>query len=589
MHSVGTIRRLWDALKLLHGASPRAFAMAIAATILFGSLPALLLYINAQLVGQLTTDAAAATVMLLVAVYMLLGGFHDGIGAISSFVVDTLQDRTRMAIRRNVNHAIATFPNLDVHEDADIRETAVLAVEASTEISDLVSRLYAVFMGATMLVPILAITGGIAWWVPVSMLFGMAPVIWFRARSERESWDVMETHGATLNELRILDRILTQPTFAKDLRVFRMQAGIMRRWADVYRIYLSAIRRVRIRNALRMLVVSVFASVCIAAPLYWVVRGFKAGQYSTAQLVFFLGAVFELKSGLAAIIYNFGDLLRGAYAMKPLQQLMAFHAAQPAREPAYGDLNGACVELRDIALTYREAGRPALDRVNLRLRRGEVVAVVGDNGAGKTTLLKVLAGLCAPTGGEILWSGADGDPSRLAAVFQDFARFPATIAANLASDDALKMRRCLEAVGLEGLSTRLDVSLTPELENGIDISGGQWQRLAIARAMVHADDATLLLFDEPTSALDPESEGEIMRKILDMSKGRAAVIVSHRLALTRFVDRIVVLDAGRIIEDGSHDALVAQDGKYARMFESQAAFYRDAGSRQPGHRFHCAG
>jgi ATP-binding cassette subfamily B protein len=116
--------------------------------------------------------------------------------------------------------------------------------------------------------------------------------------------------------------------------------------------------------------------------------------------------------------------------------------------------------------------------------------------------------------------------------------------------------------------------LTTEADGGIDLSGGQWQRLAVARALLHADEADVLLFDEPTSALDPESEADIMHRLLKAAPGKTTFIVSHRLALTRFVDRIIVLDNGRIVETGSHGTLMAADGKYARMFKAQAQFYQ---------------
>jgi len=234
-----------------------------------------------------------------------------------------------------------------------------------------------------------------------------------------------------------------------------------------------------------------------------------------------------------------------------------------------------CVKLHRVGLQYRDCEYAALNQIDLEIRYQEVIAIVGENGAGKSSLLKLLSGLYKPTTGELSWSVAH-NPPRVVGVFQDFAQFPLNVLGNLVEYDMNQASEYLRAVGLEFLVDQADTPLTTEIASGMDISGGQWQRLAIARAIAHADKADLLIFDEPTSALDPESEAAIMQLILGLARKRTAVIVSHRLALTRFVDRILVLDHGELVEQGSHDELIARKGKYARMFNSQAKFYQDS-------------
>jgi ATP-binding cassette subfamily B protein len=231
--------------------------------------------------------------------------------------------------------------------------------------------------------------------------------------------------------------------------------------------------------------------------------------------------------------------------------------------------------LRSVGLRYRDSDHVALDKIDLTIRRSELIAIVGANGAGKSSLLKLLCGLYEPTTGTLTWS-LPHSPPRVVGVFQDFARFPLDLQGNLAFISMDRADEHLQAVGLEFLSAHRDTPLTTEIAGGMDLSGGQWQRLAIARAMVHAEEADLLVFDEPTSALDPESEAEVMSNILALARQKTAVIVSHRLAMTRFVDRILVLDQGRLVEEGSHDELIARNGTYASMFQSQAMFYQDS-------------
>jgi len=218
-----------------------------------------------------------------------------------------------------------------------------------------------------------------------------------------------------------------------------------------------------------------------------------------------------------------------------------------------------------------QGGDDAVHIDTLSVHAGDVVAIVGSNGAGKTTVLKLLSRLYEPTAGAIVWQRPD---LRVVGVHQDFARFPLSVLENLATTDRAKARSALEQVGLSHLAANLSLPLTVEAPGGIDLSGGQWQRLAIARTIVHVDDADLLVFDEPTASLDPESEAAIMSQIIALSRRKPTVIVSHRLALTRRATRILVLDRGQIVERGTHETLMAQAGRYAAMFEAQASLYR---------------
>jgi ATP-binding cassette subfamily B protein len=251
------------------------------------------------------------------------------------------------------------------------------------------------------------------------------------------------------------------------------------------------------------------------------------------------------------------------------------------------------IQFQQVGFRYLGTEQPAvLDNLTFQIQPGEMVALVGENGAGKTTLAKLLVRLYDPTAGQILWHGQDLKTldltalrSRIAVVMQDYARFPATLRENvgwgqmadLQADDAILA--VLQESGIaylaDTLKHGLETPLGRQLEDGIDLSGGQWQRVAIARALMRLHQAELLVFDEPTAALDPKNEHEIYRIFRSIAQGRMAVVVSHRLALAKLCDRIIVLEHGQILESGTHDELMAQPGRYHSMFTRQASSYHD--------------
>ena len=558
-------------------ASPRLFVGGLCCSALMGALPTAALYTNSRLIGSLVAHDGWWRIGALILFSAVLAAVGEVVETVSSFVEQSLEERATRSVQEFVARGICGFPDLRVHEHADLRELAVLAEKAADHAGDLVGRGFTVLFGVATGVPVLLLTATVAWWVPAVLLMGLLPTVLLRARAERGIWTVNEQSAATLADLGILRRVLTQPEFAKDLRTFSMQFRLLSQWSKGHGAILQALFSARARGALRLAFAAAFTGTCLVVPFVAVALGFRGGRYGVADLVVLFGALISVSNALGLVSYNCGGLLAAAYAFGPLRrfQQVCETVARDSRNCVGCAAPGLALELRDVELRYPQGGITALAGLSFELRQGETVAIVGPNGAGKSTWLKLSCGLLAPTAGSIGWSRSDGRKyPKIVAVFQECTPLPLTVLEALVTDDEQAARRSLAAVGLGFLADTLDVPLSSERSAGRDLSGGQWQRLAIARAMVHAMDADLLVFDEPTSALDPESEAQVMQLLLDMARGRSALVVSHRLALTRFVDRIVVLEHGHIVEQGSHEQLMRLGGRYATLFEHQARLYR---------------
>ena len=247
------------------------------------------------------------------------------------------------------------------------------------------------------------------------------------------------------------------------------------------------------------------------------------------------------------------------------------------------------LELRNVTFRYPGTEQPVLRQVSLRIRPGETVALVGHNGAGKTTLVKLLCRLYDPTAGRIVLDGHDlreydlRDVRRhTTVIFQDYARYHFTAGENIGlaavsrRDDSEAIAAAAAQSGADEVIERLprgyDTQLGREFEDGMELSIGEWQKVALARAFFR--EAQFQILDEPTAALDAQAEYDVYLRFRELTQGRTTLLISHRFSTVRMADRILVLDRGRLVEEGSHDALMARGGLYADLYEKQASRYR---------------
>jgi ATP-binding cassette, subfamily B, bacterial len=246
-------------------------------------------------------------------------------------------------------------------------------------------------------------------------------------------------------------------------------------------------------------------------------------------------------------------------------------------------------EFRGVSFTYPGTDRRVLSNFNFTLAPGERVALIGENGQGKTTVVKLITRLYDPSEGRILLDGVDlceydlADlHSEIGVIFQDFMRYEMTARENIAvgrievdhADDSIEYaaKKSMASDVVARLHHGYDQMLGRRFEGGVDLSGGEWQKLALARAYLR--DAQLLILDEPTASLDARSEFEVFERFAELTSGKMALLISHRFSTVRMADRIVVLEGGRLVEEGNHSQLVALGGRYAEMFEMQASSYR---------------
>ncbi|HBA63217.1 MAG TPA: ABC transporter ATP-binding protein [Lachnospiraceae bacterium] len=382
--------------------------------------------------------------------------------------------------------------------------------------------------------------------------------------------------------------------FAKDIRLFGMQGWLLELHEKWYRLY-HAFQVKKQKKYLWGNIVDILLAFLRNGIIYAYLLHMTLQQsLSAAEFLLYFTAAGGFTTWITGILNQMTTLHQQSLELSQLREFMEI--PEPfyfgGGIPVQPDVDGSyTLELRDVSYRYPGSKTNILEHMNLILHPGEKLAIVGMNGAGKTTLIKILCGFYDPTEGQVLLNGTDIREfdreeyyKLFSAVFQQFSVLPVSVQENVTQEidggDRVKAACCLEQAGLKELMASLPQGIDSLMvrdvnEDGVEFSGGQTQRLMLARALYR--DAPILVLDEPTAALDPIAESDIYQRYHELSKGKSSIFISHRLASTRFCDRIILLEKGRIAEEGNHDTLLAAGGRYAELFEVQRQYYKEAG------------
>ena len=378
---------------------------------------------------------------------------------------------------------------------------------------------------------------------------------------------------------------------AKELKLFGLSRYLTDRFKklsdDIYVQNVSLAKRRLLASAL----LSLLTTVGYYGAYAYVILETLEGKMTVGTLTFLTGAIAGASANLQMIFSTFSSIADQSLF---LTDLLEFFAVRPT---VYSNPNALKtprpikegIEFHEVSFSYPGSDRPILRNLNLFLKPDERIALIGENGEGKTTIVKLLTRLYDPTAGQILLDGIDlreydldDYASNIAVIFQDFMRYDMTAWENIAvgqigarenlAQVELAARKSLAEGVIKKLPNGYDQMLGRRFETGVDLSGGEWQKVALARAYLR--DAQILVLDEPTAALDARSEHEVFERFAELTKGKMALLISHRFSTVKMADRIIVLEKGVIAEQGRHEQLMAHGGRYAEMFELQASSYR---------------
>jgi ATP-binding cassette, subfamily B, bacterial len=586
------IKMVPQAVALLREATPREFNLSIFVSIIQGFIPAGMGILAKFLFDELTKGAGFTNAIIglicaqfaLAVLGQLLRLYAD---VIRSAVRTKLQHHLRLKVAKHVATLDLEFFEMPGNYDAftkaknEISFRPFLMAYAIISIVESVVGVFGFFIAILLFQPVLVVV----------LILAALPTLIAAQQSGGEfysSYDFMTQEG---RKAAYAESLISNDTSAKEVRLFNLAPMLLKLLSDYGGSVLRDTLRLQVNKARRFAVAEVISSLAQYAAVGFVVFQVASNRATIGDFALLVGAVASVRGGITYTLQSFGELLENTLFFQDLTNFLALKSkiTAPANPRPVPKNPQHSLKLEGVSFSYPGATKPVFEDLTLELRAGESTALVGVNGAGKTTLVKLLTRLYDPTEGSIKLDGIDireFDPieyrSLLGVILQDFTRYQLSAKENIVlgradvEEDQAKLFEASKQAGAFDLISSLPDSWDTLLGRqfhirGQDLSGGQWQKVALARALYR--DAPILFLDEPTAALDAEAEVELFKKYKTLTHDKFSVLITHRFNTVKMASRILVIENGEILEDGSHLDLMRLNCRYAEMFKSQFESY----------------
>jgi len=568
-------------------------------TLVAGTLPAAVAYVGSLIVdavvAAIQADEVARTPLtwnaltfvafeaLLVAI---IAGAQRGMSLCQSLLRAQLSQRVNvMILEKALTLELASFENSDFYDKLTRARR-----EASSRPLSLVIRTFGLGQNAVSLVSFGTLLFSFSPWAVLLLLLAGLPAFLAEAKFSGQAFRLFLWRSPETRMQLYLETVLAREDHAKEVKLFGLGPLFLERYRNIFRKLYKEDRDLTIRRDSWGFVLGLVATATLYGAYAWIALSAIARRITLGQMTMYLMLFRQGQSAVSAILSAVGGMYEDNLYLSTLYEYLETPVDERTGAAISGPRPDDGIRFEHVDFSYPGAEKPTLVDVNLHIRPGESLALVGENGSGKTTLIKLLTRLYAPTAGRITLDGQDlgawAEPAlrdRIGVIFQDFTRYQLMLGENIGAGDVGHFEdevRWREA-GEKGLAAPIVDSLpqgyrTPLgkwFNDGRELSGGQWQKIALSRAFMRSR-ADILVLDEPTAAMDAGAEATIFEHFRTLTQGRIAILISHRFSTVRMADQIVVLQDGRIIERGSHDELMRISGHYAQLFSLQARGYR---------------
>ena len=568
-------------------------------TLAAGALPAAVAYVAALVVDavvallgqfQRTGNAGHNGLFLLVGaeagLVLALAAVHRGIGLCQALLRAQLGQRVNVLILEK-----ALTLELSQFEDSEFYDKLTRARrEASVRPLSLVMRCFALAQNLISLVSYATLLARFSPWAVLGLVVAGLPAFFAEAKFSGDAFRLFRWRAPEARLQAYLETVLAREDHAKEVKLFELGPLLLERYRAIFRMLYAEDRALAIRRDLWGLGLGMLGTLTVYAAYCWIALAAVVARISIGQMTMYLALFRNGQAAVSGSLNAIGGMYEDNLYLSTLYEYLETPVTASGGRALVGSDSTQGIRFEDVSFTYPGASEPVLQNITLALEPGQSLALVGENGSGKTTMIKLLTRLYRPSSGRILLDGNDLDDwdesalrRRIAVIFQDFARYQMLVGENVGAGDvrAFEDEERWRVAAEQGRATDMIQSL-PEgyrtqlgkwFKNGRELSGGQWQKIALSRAFMRRD-ADILVLDEPTAAMDAAAEAAVFEHFQALTHGRMAILISHRFSTVRMADRIAVIEGGRIVEQGSHDELMQQEGRYARLFSLQARGYR---------------
>jgi ATP-binding cassette subfamily B protein len=587
------------ALRLVWATS-HALTLAYAGlTLVAGLLPAAVAWVGALIVDSVVSGIAAHAATGVVAsdevlrwvaveagLVVAMAAVQRGLSACQSLLRAQLGHRVNVMILEK-----ALTLDLRHFEDSEFYDKLTRARrEASSRPLSLVGRTFGVVQNGISLTSYAALLWQLSPWAVLLLVAAGLPSFVAEAKFSGDAFRLFRWRSPETRKQMYLEAVIASDEHAKEVKLFGLGPRLLDRYREIFHVLYDEDRRLTLRRTVWGFGLGLVGTAAFYGAYAWIGIEAVAGAITLGQMTMYLLLFKQGQSAVSASLSSIGGMYEDNLYLSNLYEYLEQEVPYTHGHATVGPSPGDGVRFEDVSFSYPGSDTPAVDKVRFHLRPGQAMALVGENGSGKTTLIKLLTRLYLPTEGRILIDGLDirewDDAAlrrRVGVIFQDFARYQLPVGENVGAGDveafddeerwAVAAEQGMAAPFIDEFPDRYHTQLGRWFANGRELSGGQWQKIALSRAFMRSG-ADVLVLDEPTAAMDAEAEAQVFEHVRGLSRDKMAVLISHRFSTVRMADHIVVLDHGRVVEQGSHHELVARGGRYARLFELQAAGYR---------------
>lgn len=596
---LGVFRYSGRALELVWSTSrPLTVALALL-TLVAGLLPAGVAYVGAHIVDAVVNASKAWTasgraslrpvfewVALEGVLVAALAGAQRGLSLCQSLLRAQLGQRVNvMILEKALTLQLAHF------EDSEFYDKLTRARrEASSRPLSLVTRTFGLGQNAISLLSYGSLLLQFSPWAVAVLLLAGLPAFFAETKFSGDAFRLFRWRSPETRMQLYLETVLAREDHAKEVKLFGLGPLLLGRYRGIFDKLYRDDRDLTVRRESWGFGLGLLGTLSLYGAYAWIAASTVMARITLGQMTMYLALFRQGQSAVSAMLSAIGGMYEDNLYLSTLYDYLetpvppATGIAQRGAQPDDG------IRFEHVGFTYPGASEPALHDINLHIRPGESLALVGQNGSGKTTLIKLLTRLYTPDSGRILLDGTDlrdWDEAtllqRIGVIFQDFARYQMRVGENVGAgdvrhfEDAARWREAADkgmaSAFIDSLPDGFETQLGKWFNDGRELSGGQWQKIALARAFMRSR-ADILVLDEPTAAMDAQAEATIFEHFRELAGNRIAILISHRFSTVRMADQIIVIQDGRIVEHGSHEQLMALAGHYAQLFSLQARGYR---------------